>query len=368
MSSKRKLTLGACLMALTLVVGACGAGNNNNAGSSPSASPTASGAASPTASASESAAASDVKVAIVFATGGLGDKSFNDNGYAGAERAKSELGIEYDYVEPTDIAEYEGYHRDFAKDGEYDLIVGIGFDQVDAISKAADEFPDQKFLIIDSTVDKPNVASAVFKDQEGAFLAGAVSAQKSESKTIGIVGGMDIPLINAFVAGFKSGAQYIDPNVEVLVNYVGSWNDSNTAKEMAISMYDGGADIVYGAAGASGLGVYNAAKEKGKWAVGADMIPSQDPDALYLTTVKRVDNVVFNQIQAIIDGSWQAGIQSLGVKEEAVGYSVEGATIETPQEFIDKAEELKAKIASGELVVPAALEEVDPFLANNKNS
>ncbi|HZG78615.1 MAG TPA: BMP family ABC transporter substrate-binding protein [Paenibacillus sp.] len=346
---KKFLTVAACAVLLSSLLAACGGSSESN---------------EPSGTAAEGDAAANI--AVVFATGGLGDKSFNDNGYAGIERAKSELGITYDYVEPQEISEFETHHREFAKAAEYDLIVGIGFDQVDAIGKVAGEFPDQKFLLIDSVVEAPNVASATTKDNEGAFLAGAVAAKKSESKKIGIVGGMDIPLINAFVAGYTAGAKYTDPAMEVMVNYVGAWNDPNLGKEMAVSMYDGGADIVYAAAGGSGLGVFTAAEEKGKMAIGADMVPSQMPDILVTTSVKRIDNIVFDNVKAIVDGTWKAGIQSLGVAEDAVGYSVEGTNIDVPQDVVDYAEDLKAKIISGDLVVPADVASVDAFLSSNK--
>jgi len=354
--------LAACLVLLMSIVAACGGGAAEPADDT-GASETEAAGGEAAAEEEAPADAAPAKIAVVFATGGLGDKSFNDNGYAGIERAKAELGIEYDYVEPQEISEFETHHREFAKAGEYALIVGIGFDQVDAIGKVAAEFPDQKFLLIDSVVEAPNVASAIFKAHEGSFLAGALSAKKSESKKIGFVGGMDIPLINAFLAGYEAGAKYADPAAEVLVNYVGAWNDPNTGKEMAVSMYDGGADIVYAAAGGSGLGVFTAAEEKGKWAVGADMVPSQMPDILFSTTVKRIDNVVFDNVKAVVEGTWTGGLQDLGLKEEAVGYSVEDSNIETAQEAIDYVEDLKAKIIAGEIVVPSALDQVEPFLA-----
>jgi len=359
---KKVLTLAASLVLLSSLLAACGGASEEPSGTGAAAETGSSGGGDAAAAEGEAPA----NIAVVFATGGLGDKSFNDNGYAGIERAKSELGITYDYVEPQEVSEFETHHREFAKATEYDLIVGIGFDQVDAIGKVAAEFPDQKFLLIDSVVDAPNVASATTKDNEGAFLAGAVAAKKSESKKIGIVGGMDIPLINAFVAGYTAGAKYTDPSMEVMVNYVGAWNDPNLGKEMAVSMYDGGADIVYAAAGGSGLGVFTAAEEKGKLAIGADMVPSQMPDILVTTSVKRIDNIVFDNVKAIVDGTWKAGIQTLGVAEEAVGYSVEGTNIDVPQDVVDYAEGLKAKIVGGELAVPADLASVDAFLADNK--
>lgn len=307
------------------------------------------------------------KIGVVLGIGGLGDKSFNDNGYAGIVRAKDELGIAFDYVEPKDLAEFETYHREFSQDGQYDLIIGLGFDQADAIKKVAQEFPEQKFLLIDGVVEAPNVASAIFKDYEKACLIGAFAGQVTKTNKVGVVGGMDIPLINAFVAGYQAGAKYINSDAEVLVNYVGAWKDPNTAKEMAISMYDKGADIVLQAAGGSGLGVFSAAEEKDKYAIGADVNQNAlSPDHIVVSAVRRLDNVIFDQIKKVVDGNWESGVFNLGLKEEAVSYALEDSNIEMPQEYIDKVEELKAKIIAGELVIPNKIEDVDKFLTDNK--
>src|SRR5690606_11867155 len=280
------------------------------------------------------------KIAIVFATGGLGDRNFNDNAHAGMLRAEQELGIEFDYVEPQEIADFETFHRSYASSGEYDLIIGISYDQLDAITNVSAEFPDQKFLLIDEpfTNGAPNVASATFKAHESSFLAGAIAAQQSETKKIGFLGGANIPLINAFLAGYTAGAKYVDPSVEVISNYTEDWANPNLGKEMTVAMYESGADIVYAAAGGSGNGVFTAAKEQGKWSVGADMTPAAEPDNMIVGTLKRIDNTIFNNIQAIIDGTWEAGPMDLGLADEAVGYSVEGGDIEIPQEYIDVAE------------------------------
>jgi basic membrane protein A and related proteins len=185
--------------------------------------------------AAEQPADDTFRVGLIIATGGLGDRSFNDSGYAGVERAKTELGIEFDYVEPKEIAEYEGHERAFAQKGTYDLIVGLGFDQADPMAKVAKEFPDQKWLMIDGVIqDVPNVRSITFKDFEKAFLVGGFAGQLSTLPLpkgnaeciIGGVGGMDIPLIRAFAAGYSAGARYINPDCKVIINYVGGWGDS----------------------------------------------------------------------------------------------------------------------------------------------
>lgn len=300
----------------------------------------------------------DVNIAIVFGLGGLGDKSFNDNANEGATKAKDEFGINYQYVEPKEIAEFEGHHRDFAKEGKYNLIIGIGFDQADAINTVAAEFPDQKFLLIDGeAAEAPNVASVTFKDNEKAYLIGIIAGMTTKTNKIGMVGGMDIPLINAFAAGYKAGAQSANKDIEVMIKYVGAWNDANTAKELALSMYDAGADIVYQTAGGSGLGVFSAAADKDALAIGADVnqIPL-DPAHIFLSSVRRVDNVVYNEIKAIIDGTFEAGNFVQGFKEGAVSYTVEGAEKETSKEAIEAADKAKQDIIDGKIEVPSTLD------------
>lgn len=316
---------------------------------------------------SGSDAKSGIRVALVLGLGGLGDKAFNDSGYAGVEKAKNELGIQFDYVEPKEISEFETDHREYAKTGKYNLIIGLGFDQADAIKKVASEFPNQKFLMVDGEVDAANVTSIAFKDYEKAFLVGAFAAQQTKTKKIGIVGGMDNALINGFAAGYEAGAKYVDKSVDVMVNYVGAWNDPNTAKEMAISMYDKGADIVYAAAGGSGLGVFSAAKEKNKYAIGADVNQNTiDPDHIILSSVRRLDNIVYDQIKSIKDGTFKSGELTLGLKENALGYTTDGSNIKMPQEYTDKVEQIRKKIVDGQIAVPQKLEDVDGFLSSSK--
>ncbi|MDR1587439.1 MAG: BMP family ABC transporter substrate-binding protein [Treponema sp.] len=297
------------------------------------------------------------KVAVVFGLGGLGDKSFNDDAMTGIQRAKTELGIEYQYVEPKEIAEIEGHHRYFARSGEYELIIGIGFDSEDAIELVGAEFPNQKFAVIDGeTKISDNVVSMSFKDNEKTYLIGVIAGLTTKTNKIGMVGGMDIPLINSFAAGYRAGARSVNPNIQVDVRYVGAWNDANTGKELAMSLYNAGADIVYAAAGGSGLGVFSAAKDANKLAVGADVnqIPL-DPDHIFLSSIRRVDNAVYNEIEKVVKGGFKGGRFIPGLKEGVVGYTVEGAKVPTPQSVIDRAEQAKQDVISGKVVVPTAL-------------
>jgi basic membrane protein A len=306
----------------------------------------------------EAAAASGAKkVAVIFGLGGLGDKSFNDDGMTGLRRAQAELGIEFQYVEPKEIAEFEGHHRFFARSREYDLIVGIGFDQADAINVVAAEFPSQQFVLIDGEANEtPSVASISFRDNEKTYLIGIIAALTSKTGRIGVVGGMDIPLINSFIAGYRAGALSVNPNIQVDIRYVGAWNDANTGKELAMSLYNSGADIVYAAAGGSGLGVFSAAADVNKLAIGADVnqIPL-DPDHIFLSSIRRVDNAVFNEIEKMVKGEFKGGRAVPGLKEGVVGYTVEGAKVITPQNIINQAEQAKQDIISGKIIVPSAL-------------
>ncbi|MGI6576973.1 MAG: BMP family lipoprotein [Eubacteriales bacterium] len=309
----------------------------------------------------------EISVAVVFGLGGLGDKAFNDSAYAGIKRAEDELGIKVQYVEPKEIAEFEGHHREFAKSGSYDLIVGVGFDQADAIKAVGEEFSDQKFVLLDGELDMPNVASITFKDNEKTYLVGTIAGLTTKTNKIGIVGGMDIPLINSIIAGYKAGAMSVNKDVEVLVKYVGAWNDSNTGKELAMSMYNEGADIVMGAAGGSGLGVFVAAKDTGNLAIGADVnqIPI-DPSCIFLSALRNLDVCIYNEIKDVKEGTFTAGMKKLGLKEDAVDYTVEGAQVETPEDVLQKAEDARKAIIDGTIVPPTTLEEVDSFIAGLK--
>jgi basic membrane protein A len=297
------------------------------------------------------------KVAIVFATGGLGDKSFNDTCYEGIKEAEEDFGIVFDYVEPTAIAEYEGFHRQYAKSGDYALIIGIGFDQADAITIVGEEYPDQKFAIVDMVVDLPNVASLVFRENEGSFLVGAAAGLKTQTDEIGFVGGMDIPLIRKFLAGYKYGAEYVNPDVEVTWKYVGDWTDPAKGKELALTQFDAGADILYAAAGRSGLGAIQAADERGMLVIGVDADQCETIEGVPVTTflcsmLKRVDVAVYDTVKSVVEGTFTGGIHSFGVAENGVG-----ACKHLPGDIQDEIDEYAEKITSGEIVVPTGIDE-----------
>jgi len=265
--------------------------------------------------------------AVVFDMGGKFDKSFNEAAYAGAERFKKETNIAYREFEVKAEAEREQALRNMARRGST-IVVGIGFSQASGMEKVANEFKNVKFAIVDAVVDLPNVLSIVFKEHEGSFLVGMAAAMASKTGKVGFVGGMDIPLIRRFALGYEEGAKYVNPKIEVFQNMTGTtpaaWNDPTRGGELARSQFDRGADVVYAAAGATGLGVLQAAKDKGKLAIGVDS--NQDhihPGTILTSMIKRVDLAVYETFKAAKEGSWKSGVRSLGVAEGGVGYSID---------------------------------------------
>ena len=302
-------------------------------------------------------APADLKVGLVLDRGGKDDKSFNSSAYEGATRAKSKLGIQLKYVEAPDDNAFEPMLRAFAL-REYDLIIGIGFAQKEAIQKIAAQFPKRHFAIVDAEVEAPNVRSLMFQEHEGAYLIGAIAAMTSKSGRIGFVGGMDIPLIRRFVMGYEAGAKKINPQISVTANFVGvtseAWNNPAKGKELAVSQYEGGVDIIFAAAGASGLGVFDAAEDKKKFAIGVDANQDWTKPGLILTSMlKRVDEAVYSTIADSQAGRFAGGIQWFGLANQGVGYSVDQFNEKILTEAVRKrADELKADIIAGKIVVP----------------
>jgi basic membrane protein A len=302
-------------------------------------------------------AAAEFKVGLVLDRGGKDDKSFNSSAYAGAQEAKKKLGIALKYVEATDDNAFGPLLRAFAE-REYDLIIGIGFAQKDSIAKVASQFPKRQFAIIDAQVDAPNVRSLLFEEHEGAFVVGAIAALTSKTGKIGFVGGMDIPLIRRFALAYEAGAKHVNPSVTVAANYVGitseAWNNPPKGKELALSQYESGADIVFAAAGASGLGVFDAAEEKKKFAIGVDANQDWTKPGLILTSMlKRVDQAVYSSIEDARNGKFTGGIKQFGLANHGVDYSVDEFNSKILTEAVRKrADEIKVAIIAGQITVP----------------
>ncbi|MEZ5935009.1 MAG: BMP family ABC transporter substrate-binding protein [Alphaproteobacteria bacterium] len=302
------------------------------------------------------AGAQDFQPAIIYDLGGKFDKSFNEAAYNGAERFKDESGVEYLEFEVTNESQRDQALRRMARRGAT-IVVAVGFSYATPLETIAAEFPDTKFTIIDSVVEQPNVQSVVFKEHEGSFLVGMAAALKSETGKVGFVGGMDIPLIRNFAHGYEQGVKYVDENAEVFVNMTGTtpaaWNDPAKGAELAQSQFDRGADVVYAAAGGTGLGVLQTAADSGKFSIGVDSNQNYlHPGSVLTSMLKRVDVAVYNAFKTAQDGSWQPGTQSLGLAEEGVGYAVdENNEALITDDMKAKLEDAKAKIIAGELEV-----------------
>jgi basic membrane protein A len=301
--------------------------------------------------------AEDFAPAIVFDMGGKFDRSFNEAAYNGAERFKKETGIAYREFEVANEAQREQALRNMARRGSQ-IVVGIGFAQATGLEKVAREFPNLKFAIIDAVVNVSNVQSIVFKEHEGSFLVGMAAAMASKTAKVGFVGGMDIPLIRKFALGYAEGARYVNPKVEIFQNMTGTtpaaWNDPTRGGELARSQFDRGADVVFAAAGATGLGVLQAAKDRGRLAIGVDSNQNYiHPGSILTSMVKRVDLAVYDAFKTAKEGMWRAGVRNLGVAEGAVGYSLDqhNRHLITP-EMERRLEQARADIVAGKITVP----------------
>jgi basic membrane protein A and related proteins len=305
---------------------------------------------------STTALAAEIKPALVYGTGGKFDKSFNEAAYAGAEAYKKETGTEYRDFEPTSDTQGEQAIRNFASRG-YNPVVAVSFAWTSAMEKVAAEFPDTKFVIVDSVVDLPNVRSVVYKEEEGSYLTGILAGMASKSGKVGFVGGMDIPLIRKFACGYAQGVKAVKSDAEVFQNMVGTtgaaWNDPVRAGELTKNQIDQGADVVYAAAGASGLGVLQTAADNKKFSIGVDSNQNHlHPGSVLTSMVKRVDLAVYNAYKDTADDKFTAGVQANGIKEDGVTAAIDdnNKSLITPemQAAVDKA---KADIVAGTVKV-----------------
>jgi basic membrane protein A len=304
-----------------------------------------------------------VKVGIVYDKGGLGDKSFNDSAHRGIEKAESELGVEVIAVESKVEKDYEANMRELADKG-CSLVFAIGFNMVKACETVAKEFPGTKFAIVDGFVEQPNTRSLNFKEEQGSFLVGYLAGLMTKTGKIGFVGGQNNELIHKFEYGYYAGAVSARPDVQILPSkYTDDWDNIDVAKVSASFLYDGGADIVYHAAGRAGLGVIRAAKEKGRLAIGVDSDQDDiEPGSVLTSMIKRVDVSVFSTIKDLVDGKFTPGVVVYDLKSEGVGTSEFKNTKDAiGAENLAKLDEVRKKIVDGEIVVPLDKESFAAF-------
>jgi basic membrane protein A len=348
---RRSYKLAAALSALILALTACGddggdeGKDKSDGGDAPS---------------------SDVKVGMAYDVGGRGDQSFNDSAAAGLDQAVEEFGIETEESEAEDgeaETAREERLRTFA-DAGYNPVIAVGFAYAPSVAKVAEEYPDVTFAIIDdsSLADVPNVASLVFAEEQGSFLVGAAAALKTEADHIGFVGGVETPLIQKFEAGYVAGAQAVNPDITVDVTYLtqvpdfSGFADPAKGKTAAEGMYDGGADIVYHAAGGSGGGVFEAASEADAWAIGvdSDQYNTADPsvqDVILTSMLKNVNVAVYNFLKEVVDGNTPSGVTTYDLSVDGVGYSTSGGFID---DITEDLEGYKEQIINGDITVPTA--------------
>lgn len=310
-----------------------------------------------------------LSVGLVFDVGGRGDKSFNDSAYNGLQNAVRELGIEAAYIEPGEGSDRESAIRSLAAE-DYDLIIGVGFIFTDDVNNIALEYPDKKFACIDYVIKTDsegnmipppaNVTAIKFREEEGSYLVGAIAAMVSKTGKIGFIGGMDIPLIHKFETGYKAGARAVRPEIKIISNYAGvtgsAFKDPAKGKELAMSQYGNGVDIIYHASGSTGLGVFEAARNYNKLAIGVDADQySEAPGFILTSMIKNVDVAVFNTIKDCIDKKFTGGVKIFGTKENGVGFVYDKNNQNLiPKNVMDKVNELKSRIIKGAIKVPAS--------------
>ncbi|MGL5122759.1 MAG: BMP family lipoprotein [Fusobacteriaceae bacterium] len=296
-----------------------------------------------------------LKIGIVLATGGLGDNSYNDSAFRGLQRAKKELGITFKYIEPSSPAEDEQFLREYA-DNNFDLVIATGFQMTTSAKKVASEFPNIKFVIIDDIIKENNVKSIVFKEEEGSFLVGTLAAMMTKSQSIAFIGGLKVPAIEKFGIGFSKGAKYINPDIIVSNIYIGGqnpFNDPVKGKEAGLSLIKQGTDVLFQAAGATGIGVIEASKETNTYMIGVDSNQDSLAPGLILTSmVKNVDVAIFETIKSLTEGKFVSGTHKFGIKESGVGVTDFKYTKEIiGKENMTKLEKIKTDIVSGALII-----------------
>ena len=310
---------------------------------------------------------SKIHVGIVFDIGGKDDRSFNAAAWEGVQRAAKDLPIVLRDIEPGTPNAIEPAMRAFAE-RNFDLIIGVGFAQAPIMDQVAKDYPNIQFAIIDGDSKLPNVASLQFKEHEGSYLVGILAAKASKTGTIGFLGGMDIGLIHRFAKGYEEGAKSVNPNIRVIQNYVGvtdgAWNNPGKGKELSLAQIGKGADVIFTAAGNSGLGAFDAVEQQGKqndrathFVIGVDSNQNMVKPGFVLTSmVKRVDNAVYDIVKEVVNHQFSPGLHVFGLDKDGVGYARDeyNKDLLSP-EAIQEAETAKKKIIAGEIKVTDAI-------------
>lgn len=306
---------------------------------------------------SKEKASDTIKVGMVADVGGINDESFNQSAWEGLQKAQKDLGIEIKVIESKQASEYITNIESLV-DQDMDLIIGVGNTMKDDIKKEAENYPDQNFAIVDETYDEipSNVTPILFKENEATYLAGLIAGKMTKTNNIGFIGGMQNPVISRFESGFKAGVKEANKDADVKVQYAGTFGDAAKGKSIANQMYSSGVDIILPAAGGTGLGAIESAKEQGKYAIGVDRDQSSlAPDNMLTSALKKVNVGVYDTVKELVDGNLKGGSEKIyGLKEGGVDI-VESKLI--PQDVIDYVNSMKEKIIKGEIKVPASEKE-----------
>jgi basic membrane protein A and related proteins len=303
-----------------------------------------------------SSAPKGITIGLVLDKGGKDDKSFNSAAAAGAARAAKEFNLTIKDVESPDDAAFEPAMRTFAERG-IPLVIAIGFAQADPMKKVAPQFPKTHFAVVDAVVDGPNVSSLMFDEHEGSYLVGYLAGLATKTNKVGFVGGMEVALIRRFLLAYEAGVKAANPKATVLSNFVGitasAWANPNKGKELALSQLSQGADIIFHAAGASGMGVFDAVEEKKALIIGVDSNQNGiKPGRVLTSMLKRVDNAVYEAIKSEVNGTFKAGTHSFGLKDKGIDYAVDSNNEALIAPYTKKLEEIRSDIVSGKIQVP----------------
>ncbi|MEG0237252.1 MAG: BMP family ABC transporter substrate-binding protein [Cetobacterium sp.] len=300
--------------------------------------------------------AAPLKVGLILAMGGLGDKSFNDSAYAGLLKAQKDFDIEVKYVEPNSWMEDAYFLEEYSQNG-FDLIIATSYTAQDAMEDISTKFPNTKYAIVDTRAKEgTNIASLVFDESEGSFLVGAIAAKISKTGKVGFIGALDIPLINRFKSGYEQGAKYVNPDIEVITTYVGGdapFSDPLKGKEHAYSLANQGIDVIYHASGNTGIGILEGVKEKGIYGIGVDCDQDDIVKGQILTSMlKNVNNAIYKVIEDTVNGEFKGQVYNFGLKENGIGTTDFKYTKEViGSENIKFVEKLKEDIISGKIKV-----------------
>ena len=308
--------------------------------------------------------ADKITVAMVSDVAGINDQSYNQSAWEGLERAKKELGIEIKYLESKQDSDYATNVETLA-DEEVDLIIGVGSKLADTIKDAAENYPDQKFAIIDETYDEipSNVKSVLFESEQASYLVGLIAGKMSETKNVGFIGGLDIPVINTFKYGYMAGVKAADANCEIQAQYANSFNDQAKGKAITNQMISKGADVVFTAAGDVGTGSMEAIKEANKYGIGVDRDQSDlAPQNILTSAIKRVDVGMYETVKELVEGKFQGGTSTTyGLEQNGIGIADTTSNL-VPQDVLDFVNEKIEELKAGKISVPKTEEEYNEFI------